>query len=430
MKICFLLDRSNFLKTFGPIFDAAQGRGWEVEFWLPNEDGYLSLNEGDLIALTGDFKIRKYQSQEELLKLARESNIDALFSLWTKKIIFGRNDVPLLFVTLQETIDSFIAYDPENLASSDLICLYTPYWTNWAAEYYEAHNGHPPAKFKSLICDKVAFTGFPQMDVFKKIDPDEIRDRLGIPTGKKVVLFLPMLLRNKSTAWAQFFETDGLFPSIKKLVQGSRKEGKKLFFDHWTWALKGWNDRRLTKAIHDFCIHNNAILIGKGRRKDPFRPALMEIAFRCFYDEEYYPATIHQLLAISDLCIHTNSTVVLESAQANTPCFLIDCPCQEVSYAEEPTTDYVKWGLKKDGEANWFPGLTWWMPIPDVIRKFSKMSLNHFTIDPGQRARYIKKFNGPEDGKAGERVLDAVENAIGKKLRMVHTIETRTAKNS
>ena len=50
--------------------------------------------------------------------------------------------------------------------------------------------------------------------------------------------------------------------------------------------------------------------------------------------------------------------------------------------------------------------------IENVIEKLPQAPMDEFTIDPNQRAAYVKKFMGYDDFSSCKRILDILENDI------------------
>ncbi|HRN50767.1 MAG TPA: hypothetical protein PLC52_06675 [Anaerolineales bacterium] len=402
MKVAFVAHRANYLKHYGPIIDAALARGWVVECWLQD----VSLGDKEYLRITPVMITEKWGQRVIVRLFEQPSDVaalnaahipDAIISLHSRSTYMPAPGTER-FITLQHSVDLFAVNTVEQLASSDYVCLYTPFWLDYAVEYYAAVNGATREQVLAPLEAKLAYTGFAQMDAFGLIDPDEVRTRWGIPQDKRVVLVLPLDLTGWPGLWPHFFQKTGLRQWYA--LWKARKE-RGFVSTYWQWALKGWNDARLAQAIKQFAERNNAIMLIKGREKDLFRPAWSEHAFGTYYDDKHYPSTVFEAIAIADLCVLFYSTAVQEAVYANVPALCID----------RPNKDIVKhhlWRRADVGGPYHFPGAVSWMSIPEAIQTLPATDLGVFVNDTQAREDYLAKFNGPADHRACERILDLV----------------------
>jgi hypothetical protein len=406
MKLAFIAHRANYLKHYGPIIDAALGRGWQVECWLRQTGGvgkqHLNITPQMFRDIWGDrVSVQQFEEKEQVINMVSARKPDAIISLHPRSwYLKPGNEMPV-FITLQHSVDTFVEATPEELGSSDYVCLFSPYWLEYAAKYYQMSDVAKAEEVEAALAGKVAYTGFAQMDAFANIDPIEVRRRWGIDADQPVLLLLPVDLAGWPGAWPPFFAATSALKQWRALLRGGREEGLGFVRKYWQWALRGLNDRTLTKAIGKFCESNEAFLLVKGREKDPLRQMLLEKADKSFYDEAHYPATIFEAIAIASLCIVFYSTAAQEAAYAGVPSVCVD----------RPNKDLVKhrlWRRKEtDGPYN-YPGVVDWTTIPQMIKEFPRMSFSDFKMDAQARQDYLLKYNGPADHKASQRILDLV----------------------
>jgi len=132
MHIAFLIERFGYYKFYGPVILEALRRGWGVECW----HNYSHTRTGTKSYLfphiekapsfgSGAVGLRTYASEEELSHLIADSAVDVVVSLSSKAHHFRSSAVSCKFVTLQTGIDTFLNADPTDLASSDIICVYS-----------------------------------------------------------------------------------------------------------------------------------------------------------------------------------------------------------------------------------------------------------------------------------------------------------------
>lgn len=402
MKVAFVAHRANYLKHYGPIIDAALARGWVVECWLQDvslgDKEYLRITPAMITEKWGErVNTRQFEQLGDVAALNATYAPDAIISLHSRSTYMSSPGTER-FITLQHSVDLFAVNTVEELASSDYVCLYTPFWLEYAVEYYAAASGATREQVVKPLEGKLAYTGFAQMDAFGLIDPAEVRVRWGIPQDKRVVLVLPLDLAGWPGMWPHFFQKHG-WRQWYALWKARKERG--FVSTYWCWALKGWNDARLAQTIKQFADRNNAVMLVKGREKDPLRPVWSELAFSALYDDEHYPATVFEAIAIADVCVLFYSTAVQEAVYANVPALCID----------RLNKDIVKhriWRRADVGGAYHFPGAVWWMSIPKAIQSLPVAPLEEFVITPKAREDYLEKFNGPADHCASERILDLV----------------------
>lgn len=409
MKIIFLLRRVNQFRNFGSIIEAALRRGYAVELWLglfmdegnnkyylqPSSNNVPDFGEGNII-------IREYHSLDELPDMVREFKPDVLVSIYHPPNSLYIEDRDFLFVTLQYGIDTIHRSSKSALEYTDLICLYTDWWVDWYAEYFIRRDGCEPDWIETHIKNKSISTGFPQLDLFEKIDPIEVRRNFNIAENQPVVLYLPLGVAMWPGAWSKFLNASSLKNKFFLLFEGVKEDGIKFFLKYSPWILRGWNDRKLHMAIRKFAENNGALFLVKGRKKETFRPAIENAMHRGVYDEEFYPPTSLELISIADVVIHAYSTAVLESAYIGVPSITIQRPNLKMLMHE-------MWRRDEEGSAFNFPGVSRLMSIPKIIETLPNHSLADFDLDRNNHQQFLTNFTGDSDNKAGERVLQAIE---------------------
>ncbi len=423
MKIVFLVDRGNLVRYLAPVMAEALQRDHQVICLLGQTSAagdpkaHLDATEVDLPAvLRTQVESIPFTDYVALEALVDQLQPDAIISTQERGHYanYGANLSESMFVTLQVGVDTLANAGKQGaFGTSDLVCLYTPYWLDLSAEIYALSGQGEREEYYQAVEGKIAFTGAPQFDQFAKIDPQEVRQRWEIPADQPVVLVLPIPLANLSDYWSLFFMAETRAQQLKKLFWGGVHESPALFFEHFSWALRGWNDAYLNHVLGEFNQHNEAYLLVKGRKKDPVRPSLAAVADRVLYDDENDPATIFEALAIADLCIHFYSTATLEAAYAGVPALCIHRPSPFAKYGEEPPYPTRWWSRVAQGPYN-FTGVNRWLAIPEAIEQLPTCALDTFKLDEQARQAYLEKYVGPVDHRASHRVLDAVEARIAQ----------------
>jgi hypothetical protein len=345
---------------------------------------------------TDGVKVESFEAAEEIPMLAKRSQVDALISLHTRN--FYQADRAVRFITLQHSVDTFMD-SHSDLASSDFLCLFSPFWWDYAQRYYAQAASVSQSELGEILLSKVVFTGFPQMDAFARIDAAKVRERLGISPDQRVVLALPIDLSGWSGSWPNFFAAGGL-KQWQALLRG-RNEAN-FVRRYWQWALRGWNDNKLANSISAFCKKNNALFVIKGREKDPLRETWLSRADQAFYDDSQYPPTIFEAIAISNLCILFYSTAAQEAAYAGVPCLCVDRPNRNL-------LKHKLWRVDTVGGPYNFPGVVDWTSMPELMTGFANRSLGEFVVNEEARLEYLQLYNGPADHRASERVLDVLQ---------------------
>lgn len=405
--LIFVVHRSNYYKFLGPLIREAMTRRLPVEIWIHNDaKGKEYLDASVKPALLEEADSKEFDSLEALSAALAKIDAKAIFSLHTRDKYKLPPTGPV-FITLQHGIDTFIEADLQSLCNTDYLCLYSEFWLDWGAKYFQAISGVDEKVAYAELAEKAICAGFPQLDILREIDPSAVRIKYGIPADASVVLYLPITLANISGSWPRFFQEDDLRKRIKAFLQAVRRDSNFLFEYLW-WLLLGWNDRKLTEAVNAFAHNNNAVLIGKARKKDPLRRWLKELADLTVYDESDYPSTTLELLSIADVCIHFYSFAALESAYCGVFGINVDRPSPSADVGELPPAFHRLWRKSDEGTAFNFPGVNSWMTIPDVILGLPKARIEHFRMDDETRQLFIETYLGAGDGKTSQRVLDLV----------------------
>jgi hypothetical protein len=124
-------------------------------------------------------------------------------------------------------------------------------------------------------------------------------------------------------------------------------------------------------------------------------------------DEDMFPYSSIELMAVADLCVHFQSGAVLEAVHAGVPSLSIRVP---QTHLEGYASFQEVFGARPGSLQN-FAGIVWSADADEATHLLSKGSLADFRIDPAARRRYVEKFLGFDDNRSSERVLDLVEAA-------------------
>ncbi len=297
MKIAFLVERNIFFRIFGPGIDKALEKGHEVfclhdysqpktgskGYQFPSINQTPQFNNGKVVSL--DFK-----SKKELIERCLQNNIQAVISLNATQ---GNFDLMkelklkgIYWLALQNGFDT-VAISGNYLAMPDKFFIYSWEWLECIFDYLKRINQTESKSFQQFqgnLKDKIEAVGFWGAEPRTIVNPLEIRDKWGIPAGKKVVLLLPFPFGSS----LKRFWTKHIFGGYNRFLQLPLALAS--LNKRWiTQALNQENDYRVCLAIKKFCEQNNGYLLVKSRQKDPVRKYLKKIADKVLYDEEFYP---------------------------------------------------------------------------------------------------------------------------------------------
>jgi hypothetical protein len=170
--------------------------------------------------------------------------------------------------------------------------------------------------------------------------------------------------------------------------------------------LAGNPYRALAESVRDFCHRHRAVLVVKSREKnrDPgFVRRMADVLVE--RDDEVYPYTSMQLMAVADLCVHFQSGAVLEAAHCGVPSLSVKVP---PPYDRDLPAYEETWEARPGSLQNW-SGLVWSAGLGEAPSRLNAAKLGDFDVDPEARRRYVERYLGFDDTRSSERVLDVIE---------------------
>jgi hypothetical protein len=402
MRIALPIHRKNYYRLLGPVVEEALRRGHRVECWHdwahPRRGG-KSAEFPDAVppALAHDARIRAFNGVGDLARQWWSDPPDVVISLDPPPPDV-RGTVPTRWLWLQHSTDILFYPTPEGVLASDGLATYSSYWT---AKLGERFAGLASA---DELRRRASAVGMPELDAFSTVDPAEVRRRLGLPSDRPIVLYLPFPLRsNPPTFWLRrvFTPSTRLGQGLATLV-ARRKE-------YWEDVRRGWNDRRLVESVRTFCDRAGAVLVMKSRLKDPIPRYARRLADLALYDPSYYPPTILELLSVASLCIHAYSTAVFEAAHCGVPSLCL-APDRRDTGLPDFVHDFVHNGAL-GGIYNW-PGTAYCVPLRDAFNGLRRWGLDDFPLAGAARKRYVERFLGFDDGRSAGRLLDVAASLV------------------
>jgi hypothetical protein len=415
MRLGFLVLKKSFLKHYAGLVEYALARGIEPMLLVDQTGdecgfgGYEFPHVHELPAFrNGRASIRTYTTRDELALIVRSRRLHAVFALESRRyrptIWFLRDACPeVLLAKLQmvpnpDTLADFTAFD--------VVYGLAPEWVPWATEFNVAQGEVPEAdreEWAKRLEKSFVPVGFAEMEQLKYIDRATVRPRLGLPDGPPIVLYLPFPFqstRYHGDFWPRWVYGRSRPAQWASVLLSGRTEFR-------PYAQHGWNDRRLVRAVRAFCDANGALLVVKTREKNPVPGYLAAVADHVFGDDMYYPATMLELAAVSDLCVHFYSTGLCEAVYAGTPNLCISPTAVEWPvYAKRMVVDALS--TTPPSFYN-FPGVTYSWTVPEFVTRFSSAQLTDFPLDAAARGRYLRRFLGPEDLDVAARIVSDLE---------------------
>ena len=403
MRIAFIILRKNYYRLLGPAVDEALRRGWRVECWHdwsqprggPKGSEFPNLTP---TMVAGVPSVHVFRGSEDLAARFREDPPDLVVT----------QDPPdprvraasgARWLWLQYGADILFEPTARGFFDADAVGAYSECWRERLEERYRDTGA------ASEIRAKMYPVGMPELDAMRRIDPEEVRHRLGLPRDRPIVLYLSFpLASNPPTFWLRgVFTPRTRLGMAARVLLGGRTE-------YWPDVRQSQNDRRLVGAVRGFCDRAGAALVIKSRRKDPIPRYARRRADLALYDLCHYPPTILELLSVASLCIHAYSTTALEAAYCGVPSLCLaptDAAMDRPAFASE-----LVHNLKPGWIFNW-PGVAYGVPLREAFDGLARWSLDDFPLDPGARAEYVERLLGFDDSRSSERLLDLASSLVG-----------------
>lgn len=415
MRVVFLIERRNYYRLLGPIVDRALERGWQTECWHDWGQPRTGPKGREFPSTAPTFRhgaprVRTYRGSIDLPAQLVAARPDVVVAL--RQPAPGETVEGVRWFGLQYTLDVAELIDAGGRTRCDGIGLHSPYWRERAPDCLRTRayvrrraadrTAEPvdDAAVDETLRERGRVVGIPEMDQYHAIDPVDVRRRLGVAPDRPVVLYCPFPFRtNPRTFW------------VRHVYGGSTAFGRRLAArlagrpEYRADVARGLDDRNVATMVRAFCDRNGAALVVKARVKDPVPNYLARRADLVLYDQEYYPATILEVLKISALCLHFFSTVAYEAAYAGVPSICIAPRGADLGF---PALG-AEWFLNLDaGESFNVPGVVYPVALDALVGGFAASRIADYPLDPVARAQYVEKFIGFDDGKSADRVLDAV----------------------
>jgi hypothetical protein len=445
MRIAFHILRMNWYRLLAPVIDEAMRRGNVVECWHNVGNKNLGSNVINIAKMPkfryGSPSIRDYSGMKEFLKLVKSNNVDAIVDMFPPlaKDPDGNNSEPQLLMKewppsgnrpywiMLDALpgDCMITVrNEEQLFACDLFLLRSEFWLDFnvrsmsvdLSEHIQqalsdkTHSGRFHLEFmkqrqrfrwsskhEKYFREHSQYIGYPMVDPYFSINPQEVRRSFGIPRDIPVVLHLPSPYGNGNMGiWEKMYSNSRMPKRLLLAMLAGRWEYVKN-------AFAPSHDEAVVNAIACFCKKNKAFLLCKRRHSQVVCSYVKRNASLIVGDESHYPHTMVSALAIADLCVGSYSATVYEAVAQNVFFLNIDIPFFPASFVENylPIEEIYNFG---GATASW--------NAASFAKAFSQMSLKDFKIVPESRQAFNKKYNGPVDGRSSGRFMECVEALV------------------
>jgi len=404
IRLVFVVWRKNFYRVIGPVVDAALRRGWDVECWHDWAQPRWGTKESEFPDAIPAFrwgtpKVVAYRGEDELVAQLCARPPDAVVAITPRPAALKRT---VRWVGLHYMTNYVDPGEPLGIFNCDVVAGYSNFWLEQAIEYFKEKGAlrDSGATTEREIVRRFTTVGVPELDQVDSIEPRAVRERLGLPADRPVVLYLPYpTMSNPRTFWLRHVYAPTSRVRRALAVLAGRR------FDYWHHVASDWNDRRLATALREFCDANDALLVVKSRLKEGVVPRYTASrADLVLYDPSYYPATILELLSVASFCVHFFSSAVYESVFLGVPSLCIAPSADDMGL---PTWSRGLFNVRDGGSYN-VPGASYFMPLSQAFDALPHASLKDFPMNPMSRARFVNTFLGFDDTRSSERLLDLV----------------------
>ena len=408
MTLAVLASRKGYLKVLGAFIQAALVRGHRVVLLHdPDEKKPGEAVTAADLAQWPQAVPRPHRRGEALLPALRAAGAEALVgpSLHLLLRAMGvEGEAPALraagirLYSVDYVFDT-VASAPEGYRVVDVTCYMSEHQrrVHWRVqrEAFAAIGSEAELRRRSAV------VGSTMLDQLALVDRAAVRRKYGLAPDRPVVLLMSLKMAvpepHRRLTWAGGWRG---WRAAKALATGHRALVPAI--------LRGNGYLALAEALRGFSRRAGASFVVKSRAKNA-DPRFLTRRADLFIerDEDVFPYTSIELVAISDLCVHFQSGAVLEAALAGVPSLSIRVP---QTHLEGYASFQEVFGAKPGSMQN-FPGLVWSMDAAEATRRLATAGLADFRVDGGARRRYIETFLGFDDTQSSGRLLDVIESA-------------------
>ncbi|MEK8023148.1 MAG: hypothetical protein AAB229_05005 [Candidatus Hydrogenedentota bacterium] len=405
----FLIERINLLLESGAVIDEFLARGHRVTLLcMEHDEKYGSIRREDLLIFKNGIPDIRMCEWKNLAGVAESAGIQALVTVeGLDYALAGESE--LQFRRLRERgvrIISIPHYTEtasrslEGLSLFDRVCYQSDFTMG-------VHLERCGAQLSESERRKLVVTGSPLLDQYEGLDRPAIRRKYRLPPDRKIVLFMSLKM-NVPECWRKYAFAETIPRGILH-VCGKRR------FDLLPAVVFGAKYPGIMRSMKSFCRRNDALLVVKSRRKNNDPEYVRDHADHFFYDEGFYPSTSIELMSIADLCIHFQSSTVIEAVAASVPSISI-LISQEHIRVKNPLLHRM-WFPPGNISPSWhnFQGIVHAVEVCEFRRRVSGASWGDFPFDSSRREEYVRRYLGYADTRSRARIADLVETVVAER---------------
>lgn len=410
MKIAFLASRKGYLKVMGSLIQAALDHGHEALLLTdPGERKPGEATTAEDLAHWPRARVLPIERGASLAPPLAREGAEALvgpslhFVLSSMGPEADMRAVRAAGVRLYSVdyIVEALNSRPEAYRLLDRTFYTSEYERSWHWQ------GSPfKSDFESLrrsldLSARSAISGSTMLDQLALVDRVAVRRHLGLGPDKPMVLFMSLKMAVPEPRRRFVWGDGSALTRTAKAVVHRRAD---LVPEIW----KGNGYRALAQATRRFCDRAGAALVVKSRQKNQDPSFLHDVADTFVErDDEVFPYTSIQLMAVADLCIHFQSGAVLEAAMASVPSISVEVP---LSAAQRKYPAHTFAFDPREGSLSNFPGVAWFTPPEGAVALLEGRTLADYRLDPAARRAYVERYLGFDDLGSSRRVLQAIED--------------------
>ena len=235
--------------------DAAIRRGWTVECWHDWAQPRWGTKASEFPDWTPTFRhgapaVSSYQGTADMAARLAAAPPDAVLALGPPPADLRPRPRWIGFQYMTNLVNPFGA---DGFRACDRIAGYSAFWLDQALDYLGAAGSLAEGAALEMA-EKFIPVGIPEMDQVEAIDPQEVRQRLGLPADRPVVVYLPYPVKsNAPTFWLRhvYGPANRVRRAAAVVAAGKLR--------YWPHVANDWSDRRLVETIRSFCDANDAI---------------------------------------------------------------------------------------------------------------------------------------------------------------------------
>jgi hypothetical protein len=410
VRIAFLASRKGYLKVMGSLIQAAIERGHEALLLTdPGERKPGEATTPEDLAHWPRARVLPIQRGASLVPPLTGARAEALVgpSLHFVLASMGpEGDISAMRAAGVRLYSVDYIVEAANTQPEAYRALDRTFYTSKFQREWHWHESRFKEEFDSLrqnldLSTRSAVSGSTMLDQLGLVDRGAVRRHLGIGPDKPVVLFMSLKMAVPEPR-RQFLWGDG--SALTRTAKAVARGHAALVPEIW----KGNAYRALAEAVRRFCDRSGAALIVKSREKNRDPRFLRNVAdVFVERDDEVFPYTSIQLMAVAALCIHFQSGAVIEAAMAGVPSISIKVP---LSDDQRKYPAHIFAFDDRPGSLSNFPGVAWFTPPEEAVSLLEGRTLADFRLDPAARRAYVERHLGFDDLRSSQRVLQAIED--------------------